>query len=223
MDMIKDGATLYTPTAPEGKRFLGWYVGDVKYTDLASVGLKNATLYAVFGDDHHNVTFDMGNNETYVQIVDKNGKVLPFTPEKEGYVFEGWVDLNGNAYDFNTALTSDIQLVAKWSEIKSATTENAIVEDAKVDAEEGARLVKANEIAALEALVKGEYVNFITAVDDAVFSVTDGTLGLVDVPIEALSVLGDFSTLPHAGEEGSTLINEINELYKMLTWTDMPE
>jgi hypothetical protein len=95
--------------------------------------------------------------------------------------------------------------------------------DAKVDAEEGARLVKANEIAALEALAEGEYVNFITAVDDAIFSVTDGTLGLVDVPIEALSILGDFSTLPHAGEEGSTLVSEINELYKMLTWTDMPE
>ena len=93
--------------------------------------------------------------------------------------------------------------------------------DAKVDAEEGARLVKANEVAALEALVQGEYVNFITAVDDAIFSVTDGTLGLVNVPAEALSVLGDFATLPHATDY--TLVEEINELYKMLTWTDMPE
>lgn len=93
--------------------------------------------------------------------------------------------------------------------------------NAKVDAEEGARLVKANEIAALEALAQGEYTNFITAVDDAVFSVTDGTLGLVDVPAEALSVLGDFATLPHA--TNYTLVEEINELYKMLTWTDMPE
>lgn len=93
--------------------------------------------------------------------------------------------------------------------------------NAKVDAEEGARLVKANEVAALEALAQGEYVNFITAVDDAVFSVTDGTLGLVNVPAEALSVLGDFATLPHATDY--TLVEEINELYKMLTWTDMPE
>lgn len=93
--------------------------------------------------------------------------------------------------------------------------------DAKVDVEEGARLVKANEIAALEALAQGEYVNFITAVDDAVFSVTNGTLGLVDVPAEALSVLGDFATLPHTNNY--TLIEEINELYKMLTWADMPE
>lgn len=93
--------------------------------------------------------------------------------------------------------------------------------NAKVDAEEGARLVKANEIAALEALAQGEYTNFITAVDEAVFSVTDGTLGLVDVPAEALSVLGDFATLPHATDY--TLVEEINELYKMLTWTDMPE
>ena len=93
--------------------------------------------------------------------------------------------------------------------------------DAKVDAEEGARLVKANEIAALEALAQGEYANFITAVDDTIFSVNDGTLGLVDVPAEALSVLGDFATLPHANDY--TLVQEINELYKMLTWTDMPE
>ena len=93
--------------------------------------------------------------------------------------------------------------------------------NAKVDVEEGARLVKANEIAALEALAQGEYVNFITAVDDAVFSVTDGTLGLVNVPIEALGALGDFTTLPHTTDY--TLIEEINELYKMLTWTDMPE
>lgn len=94
--------------------------------------------------------------------------------------------------------------------------------DAKVDAEEGARLVKANEIAALEALAQGEYANFITAVDDTIFSVNDGTLGLVDVPAEALSVLGDFATLPHAANN-YTLVEEINDLYKMLTWTDMPE
>lgn len=93
--------------------------------------------------------------------------------------------------------------------------------DSKVDAEEGARLVKANESAALEALANGEYNNFITAVNDAIFAVDNGTLNLTAVPVEALSILGDFASLPNAANN-YTLIDEINELYKYLTWVDMP-
>ena len=45
----------------------------------------------------------------------KNGRTIkkPADPTKEGYVFEGWY-LNGEEYNFDTEVTSDATLVAKW-------------------------------------------------------------------------------------------------------------
>ena len=38
----------------------------------------------------------------------------PEDPVKEGYVFLGWVDADGNEFDFNAAITSDVTVVANW-------------------------------------------------------------------------------------------------------------
>ena len=42
----------------------------------------------------------------------------PEDPIKEGYLFAGWMDETGRDYLFNTKLTQDITLTAKWIEIK---------------------------------------------------------------------------------------------------------
>ena len=85
----------------------------------------------------------------------------------------------------------------------------------------GSRLITEDEIDLLQAVANGEYNNFITGVDTAVFAVNDGVLNLVDVPTTALGSLGDFTKLPNAGTY--SLIDEINNLYNYLTWADIPQ
>lgn len=63
----------------------------------------------------YNITFDSnGGSIVESQEVLKNNKATkPVNPTKEEYVFVEW-RLDGVAYDFNTAITEDITLVAEW-------------------------------------------------------------------------------------------------------------
>lgn len=95
--------------------------------------------------------------------------------------------------------------------------------DTKVDKVEGSRLINNTEAALLTSLANGVYDNFITAVDTLTFEVVDGTLNLVSVPAASIeAVVGDLSELPHA-ENHYTLVDEINELHRALTWSDIAE
>jgi len=41
----------------------------------------------------------------------------PTSPTKEGYMFIGWYDQNGELFDFNNNITKDINLNAGWGKI----------------------------------------------------------------------------------------------------------
>lgn len=72
----------------------------------------------------------------------------------------------------------------------------------------------------LTAVKNGDF-NFIKSVDENIFSVNVGKLELKTVSIEALKpVLGDLDILPHAVQD-FTLVDEINNIYDILTWTDI--
>ena len=46
----------------------------------------------------------------------ENGYVMePKSPEKDGYIFKNW-ELNGKEFDFQTPITENIVLTAKWEE-----------------------------------------------------------------------------------------------------------
>lgn len=137
MDMIKDGLQLPTPTVESGLRFLGWFIGDEKIENFEELGLTNAVVYGIVGVNQYNVTFDLGDNETYVQVVGQDGKAISYVPTKEGYAFGGWVDKDGNAYDFNTTLTADVTLTAVWTPKQDLTTEVAAPNDPIVNATVG--------------------------------------------------------------------------------------
>lgn len=59
------------------------------------------------------VKFIYDNNEKQVKV-DENEVVVSFTPEKSGYNFDGWY-LNNQKFDFNTKITSNIELTAKFT------------------------------------------------------------------------------------------------------------
>ena len=69
---------------------------------------------------NYSVTFNANGHGTApeAQCVAKNGKATqPTAPTATGYTFGGWYKEAGctNAYDFNTEVTSDIILYAKWT------------------------------------------------------------------------------------------------------------
>ena len=112
---VYDKVALFEPAEVSGKRFVGWFINEDKFETFADIGIKDITVYGVYGPEVYYVTFDLGDGNISTQIVNKNGNAVAFAPEKEGYVFDGWVDKNGNVYAFNSAVTEDVELVAKWS------------------------------------------------------------------------------------------------------------
>ena len=116
---VKSGSTVTAPSpAPTkaGYRFLGWYNGDTPYVFTAPV-TGNLTLTAKWIQTFE-VSFDLnytGATPLPKQTVDKDGKVtVPSpAPTRLGYVFLKWL-LEGEAYDFNTAVTSSFTLTAQW-------------------------------------------------------------------------------------------------------------
>ena len=69
------------------------------------------------------ITFDSdGGNTIESQTVNKGDKAsVPTTPTKNGYKFVEW-QLEGKSFDFNTEITGNITLKAKWEQ--SSTTNN---------------------------------------------------------------------------------------------------
>lgn len=86
----------------------------------------------------YKVNFDtVGGSTVKAQYVKKGDKVVkPEDPTRAGYTFVEW-QLNRNSYDFETAVTNNITLTAKW--IKNEPTKftvNFIVDGETVDTKE---------------------------------------------------------------------------------------
>ena len=61
------------------------------------------------------VIYKDGSGEYAKQIVQKGEKAIePDVPSRQGYQFTGWY-LDDTKYDFNTAVTGDMTLTAKWT------------------------------------------------------------------------------------------------------------
>ena len=87
---------------------------------VTAVLLVLLTALAVFAacskNSVHTVTFDSsGGTQIKTQhIRDGESAKEPWDPHKEGFTFIEW-QYNGAAFDFNTAITGDITLVASYS------------------------------------------------------------------------------------------------------------
>jgi len=80
----------------------------------------------------YTVTFEYnyGNKGVYKTVTVKRGETveIPVNPTRDGYTFEGWytAENNGEKFDFDTIITEDITLYAKWREKSSPTTNSQI-------------------------------------------------------------------------------------------------
>ena len=121
-----------------GYTFSGWAetaTGNVKYADekevknLTSTSGEEVTLYAKWTISKYTVTFDSnGGSSINAQIVKYNEKASePETaPGLEGYTFAGWYSDAAltTEYNFDTEVTADITLYAKWEKNVAASNDS---------------------------------------------------------------------------------------------------
>ncbi len=102
-----------------GTKYFGYYnaSGEGKY-DLNSSPNDSLILMGVWAKAY-TVTFDTeGGSAIDKKAVEENTKVgKPSDPTKQGYRFDGWFSDSARTtkYDFNTLVTKNITLYAKWS------------------------------------------------------------------------------------------------------------
>lgn len=106
-----------------GHTFKGWFTKtsgefDDSAYDFDTAPTSDVILYAKFDENSYVVSFDKGDGSEITNVtINYNGTVTePEPPVRENYSFGGWYTEGSfvNAYDFNTAVTSDFTLYAKW-------------------------------------------------------------------------------------------------------------
>lgn len=138
---VAAGERLIEPTTPakEGAAFTGWFkeaACTTAWNFNKDVVTENLTLYAGWKVADFTVTFETnGGSEVAPQGVLRGALVKePVSPFKAGMMFAGWytdAELT-QLYDFNTPVTSDLTLYAKWTEEMDITREalEELVEEA---------------------------------------------------------------------------------------------
>lgn len=116
------------PSAP-GKMFLGWQYGDKLYSSngvkdftVEANEAREMTLEAVWASDSYSVTYrsEGMDDETVSDLSYGELHVLHDAPERAGYLFGGWEELEtGAVYNARQAvsITCDMLLRAIWTEV----------------------------------------------------------------------------------------------------------
>ena len=123
-----EGATIYYTTdgsEPDlgSARYDGNPVqvsGTATVKAIAAKDGMNASRVAAFTyviETYHTVSFDSagGTAVESERIIDGGCAKRPDDPVLDGFEFGGWLDADGNAYDFTKPVTADITLRASWS------------------------------------------------------------------------------------------------------------
>ena len=128
---INAGEKVQEPTAPTKKGFTfgGWYEDATfrKEFDFNTPIANTMILYAKWIENKYTVTFDTKGGNTIAPATVKEGEKVsePTTaPTREGFTFDGWYEDStfSKKFDFNTPITDNMTLYAKWTENKYTVT-----------------------------------------------------------------------------------------------------
>ena len=135
---VEYGLTATKPDAPtlKGYTFAFWYLGDDEQNatayDFDTPVTENITLTAKWNINKYTVTFNSygGTPVPPAQEVEYGlTATKPDDPTLKGYTFAFWYlgddEQNATAYDFNTPVTENITLTAKWNINKYTVTFNS--------------------------------------------------------------------------------------------------
>ena len=125
------GSLVTFPKMPDklGYTFSGWYLDEgLTGSALDKYTIENnVTFYAKYTPKTYTVAFNSkGGSSVRSQEVNHGAKATtPTKPTREGYEFQGWYtdEDTTEAYNFNTAVTQNITLYAKWEKDHYATKE----------------------------------------------------------------------------------------------------
>ena len=116
---VVHGEKAEKPTDPTktGYTFQGWVDENGNPYDFNEPVTEPKTLKAQWTLNNYPVTFDSaGGSNVPSQNVDHGFRVTrPSNPTRNGYTFAGWVDANGNPYDFSRPVTGPLALRATWT------------------------------------------------------------------------------------------------------------
>ena len=127
--IVKRGEKVNKPTDPtrDGYIFIEWDLGSSIY-DFSAKVTRNLILKAIWKEQEggkvtYVVNFNTdGGNSVSNQIINKDGTITkPQDPVRDGYKFLGWYS-NNVLFDFNTPVTKNLELVAKWEKVKDNST-----------------------------------------------------------------------------------------------------
>ncbi len=131
---LEEGAVPTRPSDPvrEGYTFNGWLLNGANY-DFSQGLTADITIIATWTENEtppeeppseepevktFRVRFNLngGSGSIKTQTIEE-GKTAkkPTNPKRNGYTFNGWL-LNGKDYNFNSPVTKDITLTAKWTQ-----------------------------------------------------------------------------------------------------------
>lgn len=138
--IVKKGEKVNKPTDPtrDGYIFIEWDLGSSIY-DFSAKVTKDLTLKAIWKEQEggkvtYVVNFNTdGGNSVSNQIISKDGTITkPQDPVRNGYKFLGWYS-NNVLFDFNTPVTTNLELVAKWEKAKDNSTTSTTTTTKKND------------------------------------------------------------------------------------------
>lgn len=180
---VKEGACAERPEAPskEGYNFYDWYAPDSETAfDFATPITADITLKAKWLAKSYTVTFDSdGGSDVAPAIVKYGEKVTkPTDPVKTDFIFSGWYN-SETEFNFDTAISSDLTLKAKWVSADSAAVVTIKIGETKVKdvtIEKGGKVAKpeiTSEI--LTAIEKTDMKGYVTWTFDFSSTISENT------------------------------------------------
>ena len=125
---VLENNKLEEPAEPKykGYLFVAWVVDDLEY-DFDEEVTESFTLEAKWEKENakYTISFDSdGGSKVFDQKIDEGEKATkPSDPSREDYTFVEW-QLNGKTYDFESEVTSNVKLKAKWKAIEYVQYKN---------------------------------------------------------------------------------------------------
>ena len=95
----------------------------------------------------YKIAFDYGTDraDTVIEVSEGESVQIPEEPVKEGYVFVGWY-YGDEKFDFNTKITGDMVLTAKWKKVEESKDEEKVATYTVTFNTDGGSTVKAQTI-----------------------------------------------------------------------------
>lgn len=132
LQTIQQGGKVKKPADPtlNGYKFVGWQL-DGKDYDFNTAVSKDMTLTAVWEANtlpptvkKHTVTVTLydGKTERY-EVKDGEKLTLPSNPTRDGYVFDGFIDKDGNVYDMSKPVVKDLTSTCVWKKANGVSSD----------------------------------------------------------------------------------------------------